>query len=1205
MVDNQEPRRGRSGTRSNPSTRVASILQVVVPLNPNSTSSSPPLNNPPTQDAPPRPRARPGRILSLPTKKGARGKAKEKAADSNVPDIYQDMLWEALVTQPTSSERPLKKRGRRRSQVASAEAAKATASDEASKSVLAVPPGAVKITTGRRKQKASENPYSIKHLGDDGTVPEPNINQTKAFSLRSMTDEAAPTATRKPASKSRPVVVLKLNKAGEATASEDLQDAQSLQQPVPDPTRTGRLSRSKTKPTDAETETERQLPAKLSSDVPTLADAPAGLKSKAAKPASFEVKAQEPTETLPQKIVKGVVTGHGTPLITASASATAMKQTPLSAQPPKKPTSFKSGSAPLIVEPPLSSDHPTGTVRPPAAITLPSTPRQPRGMPNLANGPSTQKSVARGHTGPNLGAAGVQTMVPATSGPFTQQQTPRRVPFIGSLLPSQVFAPQGQTSRTGTPDTPAAHSNQQQAPTLGNATTALPPVSSIMRSDVSFNGSENMAPAPFNYRPLGFDSESRADQPNMVVFQGRPVVFGSGQPGDQDPIPACSNSPFQFQFGGPNRAPSEGGLPRYSPEPLPDYSNINFTSLAEKLMTNEVAMSDLGRLAPSLLDGERGTGIKNSIEEFLLKQPFRETNPGFKEFSESHHLAPTMTPSDSTLQTPPSSQQTPPIKPNQPQLLAPQIPPHFNNTTRSMVPTYPVVQGPSNPPYQQASIPQLQVPTHTQELQPSEYLQPFQGNAFFNTPYRAPQATQSSAVPPPVPSNMVLPAQPGLTGPQGSSKAAGNSQPSRPVNETAQQPPANPAMPLPSSMQFQRSFSPPSSGMTGNGASAALPKESGSQQQATPRTQSAPLPRPTRPLKTSGTTGKGAANRREHESAKVLGVSPNTRCAPLPGPTPPTKGPKVAQQSSKQLKEARHQSLKLPRRRPTVVVSRQHVELDPPQVKIKRDDVDTVLHTIAREYLEMDVGQACILNQEKYTLILNDWQDKSGYVHIDFLPVSYSAQNGDDVGRIIARRAVETDRHWVLPAVGQVMENLEKGAANGIAFLTAEDHAEFAEWGMASWKYTQLTAKAFFGHAKEVISKRLKEDITKELANRKVVAAAVPAPSAGVGGAAGRVASGNTPARELIYKGSDDGGDDRPADRLAFGGGETDGFEFPSEFFTDDQGNPVGGEDMRARWPPSAGFRMDPPDGGPYLLGSQPIPSISATVWIQDEEAFS
>src|SRR4051812_12650560 len=56
-------------------------------------------------------------------KKGARGKGKAKATKGivpPVPDVYQDMLSEALPTQSEIPERPLKRRrtGRRDSQVA-------------------------------------------------------------------------------------------------------------------------------------------------------------------------------------------------------------------------------------------------------------------------------------------------------------------------------------------------------------------------------------------------------------------------------------------------------------------------------------------------------------------------------------------------------------------------------------------------------------------------------------------------------------------------------------------------------------------------------------------------------------------------------------------------------------------------------------------------------------------------------------------------------------------------------------------------------------------------------------------------------------------------------------------------------------------------------------------------------------------------------
>lgn len=169
------------------------------------------------------------------------------------------------------------------------------------------------------------------------------------------------------------------------------------------------------------------------------------------------------------------------------------------------------------------------------------------------------------------------------------------------------------------------------------------------------------------------------------------------------------------------------------------------------------------------------------------------------------------------------------------------------------------------------------------------------------------------------------------------------------------------------------------------------------------------------------------------------------------------------------------------------------------------------------------------------------------------------------------------------------METWEKGADDTIAALTVEDHAEYLEWGMGSWKYTQLTAKAFFGHAKEAIGERPNEEFVKAVANRKVAAASTVGLSSGVGvggssGGAGRGGSTNSPARELIYKGLGDGGDEMPG-QLAFGGGGMGGFEFPPQFDAANQSNPNGLEDfdeMMGEWfdPSADGFGMDPPAGG-------------------------
>lgn len=65
-------------------------------------------------------------------KKGARGKGKAKATKSAVPDVYQDMLSEALPTQSEIPERPLKRRrtGRHSSPVARSSPAPSPAEEE-------------------------------------------------------------------------------------------------------------------------------------------------------------------------------------------------------------------------------------------------------------------------------------------------------------------------------------------------------------------------------------------------------------------------------------------------------------------------------------------------------------------------------------------------------------------------------------------------------------------------------------------------------------------------------------------------------------------------------------------------------------------------------------------------------------------------------------------------------------------------------------------------------------------------------------------------------------------------------------------------------------------------------------------------------------------------------------------------------------------
>ncbi|KAH7318973.1 hypothetical protein BKA65DRAFT_599131 [Rhexocercosporidium sp. MPI-PUGE-AT-0058] len=798
---------------------------------------------------------------------------------------------------------------------------------------------------------------------------------------------------------------------------------------------------------------------------------------------------------------------------------------PLHAEPKNKPTSFKSGSAPLITEDSSSSTIPN-TRKPSAARTpLPSSPMKRKGGPMVESqaasssssgvpnrGPSTRKAVARVHTGPNLGRARVQTMVPAPSN-------------------------------------------------------------------------------------------------------------------------------LSFQFGVSDQASAGGENTQFSTEALPDYSNINFASLAEKVMTNKVPLNELSLLAPSLFAGEKGTGIKRSIEQYRSKQqPFGETNPGFQAFSQS--LQPQSSLNANSAQIPSSNQRT------QPQLVAPRIPEHFNNPKLAPTPTHTVVQGVRNtPPYQRASIPQLQVPNLTQKLQPTEDLQPFQSSA----PYVSLYSTKHSFSFP----QTYLDADPStrrrLSPPQGSSRLADNNPPPHAVQPSTQQLRNHPDLPFPSTTQLN-SYQPATSRATGNSTASALPQQFAQQQKAASGTPSTPLPQSTRTSKLPGLADTSAAARLPQEiaqqppirfvpriaipkaypspQASEVGNRPPAidRVSSLPGSSasgsiqvdsdsdadyPPirtvkhqisgsrTAGPQVmldmggntpvasrpealtagnlglsglntessssqphpsslidggsgslppssqstepaqpegsafaasaithdptqnlesaaearpiataeqvmASELSEQEKEVRRQNLKAPRRRSNRLVSRNHAELDPPQVKISRDDVDRVLYGVAREILGMLQGQVRKRNLDEYTLIVNNWQDRTDYVNIFHLPVSHAAQNGLDIGHILVERAFQTDQFWVLPALARMMANLEEGADGFLQKMTAADHAELQEWGIASWTYTQQATKAFSERAKEVI----------------VAAACV-----GQAAYAAERRPENPPAREIIYEGRVDGDD--------------------------------------------------------------------------------
>ncbi|KAK0124128.1 hypothetical protein ONS95_009111 [Cadophora gregata] len=185
--------------------------------------------------------------------------------------------------------------------------------------------------------------------------------------------------------------------------------------------------------------------------------------------------------------------------------------------------------------------------------------------------------------------------------------------------------------------------------------------------------------------------------------------------------------------------------------------------------------------------------------------------------------------------------------------------------------------------------------------------------------------------------------------------------------------------------------------------------------------------------------------------------------------------------------------LTLPERRnPNLVVSRGHEELIPPLKKIYRDDIDLFLFVFARWAFKVDADAET--GNRMYD-ILSKFQTQLDFMERNPVPppVSHAAQNGLDIGRMIARRASQTQREWLIPAVSHMFFTCHQQAEQTLNVMDEEEYAAYKEWGPGSWMDAQLREKFFFEHAFRSLEKYNVDEIERRL-----------------GGAAGRGVSAST-----------------------------------------------------------------------------------------------
>ncbi len=89
------------------------------------------------------------------------------------------------------------------------------------------------------------------------------------------------------------------------------------------------------------------------------------------------------------------------------------------------------------------------------------------------------------------------------------------------------------------------------------------------------------------------------------------------------------------------------------------------------------------------------------------------------------------------------------------------------------------------------------------------------------------------------------------------------------------------------------------------------------------------------------------------------------------------------------------------------------------------------------------------------------------------MDLNYSASNGDDIGFILAQRALSTNRGWILPRLLIFFDNGYGGAIHELQNLSSIDLQDHQLDPMTSWVRVQQTDKAFFERARHQVEAAL------------------------------------------------------------------------------------------------------------------------------------
>ncbi|OWO98379.1 hypothetical protein B2J93_202 [Marssonina coronariae] len=143
--------------------------------------------------------------------------------------------------------------------------------------------------------------------------------------------------------------------------------------------------------------------------------------------------------------------------------------------------------------------------------------------------------------------------------------------------------------------------------------------------------------------------------------------------------------------------------------------------------------------------------------------------------------------------------------------------------------------------------------------------------------------------------------------------------------------------------------------------------------------------------------------------------------------------------------------------------------LQPPLDPIYCLDVDWFLYSFAKIGQSHGDSDDRDEHVEKIQSILTKWQSVLGVAL--FYPDGYSASNGDDIGRIVAMRAILNRTDFVLPVVLNYFAKMQASASEEMHNATGEDytgHPDDRGTDM-SWHHSQALERAFFSRAKEGI----------------------------------------------------------------------------------------------------------------------------------------